>query len=207
MNYDLYFPTHIWWEDTEIDPSEMLTLCKTMIDADPKGRTLSNEGGWQSQDFRPGIYAEMKILEDAILEQAKHCVRDFGFNEEFCFPIIENFWFNVNRKYNTNMVHIHDASFVSGVYYLQAKPGQGKITMYKNSMQDFCTVSSAPISRFTAISASAISYEPLTRRLIIFPGWLPHGVSVNTLDEDRISVSFNVKLIRTDDARYWPKTS
>jgi len=43
--------------------------------------------------------------------------------------------------------------------------------------------------------------------LIMFPGWLPHGVSANELDEDRVSLSFNVKIIRTDDERYRPTIS
>jgi len=38
----------------------------------------------------------------------------------------------------------------------------------------------------------------------MFPGWLPHGVERNEIDEERISISFNVKIIRTDDDRYRP---
>jgi hypothetical protein len=41
----------------------------------------------------------------------------------------------------------------------------------------------------------------------MFPGFLPHGVERNELDEDRISISFNIKLIRIDDERYWPTAS
>jgi uncharacterized protein (TIGR02466 family) len=185
----------------------MLKLCYAIKEQDPSGRKLSNDGGWQSKDFRPGKYPELKILEDKILSQAEQCVRDFGFDEKSCFPVLENVWFNVNSKHNSNMVHMHDASFVSGVFYLKARPGQGKITMYKNMMQDFATMSFANLEKFTPISASAISYDPVTGRLIMFPGWLPHGVSANELDEDRVSLSFNVKIIRTDDERYRPTIS
>jgi uncharacterized protein (TIGR02466 family) len=174
---------------------------------DPQGRKLSNEGGWQSMDFRPGKYPEMKELEDKIQEQAEQCVRDYGYRPDSGFVVIENFWFNINKKYNTNMVHIHDNSFVSGAFYLKARPGQGKITFYKSFSQDYIVASTAPVDRYTAISASAISFDPVTSRLVMFPGYLPHGVGVNELDEDRISISFNVKFIRTDDDRYWPKNS
>jgi len=207
MNYDLYFPTPIWWEDTNFDTEDMLKLCYSVKEQDPIGRKLSNDGGWQSKDFRPGKYPALKVLEDRILAQAEQCVRDFGFDEKSCFPVLENIWLNVNGKHNSNMVHMHDASFVSGVFYLKARPGQGKITMYKNMMQDFATMSFANLEKFTQISASAISYDPYTGRLIMFPGWLPHGVSANQLDEDRVSLSFNVKIIRTDDERYRPTIS
>ena len=182
----------------------MLELCYSLREQDPVGRKLSNDGGWQSKDFRPGIYPDLKPLEDKVLSQAHNCIRDFGFDERWCFPVLENLWFNINHRFNSNMVHMHDASFVSGAFYLKAIPGQGKITLYKNMMQDFATISFANLEKFTSISASAISYDPLTSRLIMFPGWLPHGVSANELDEDRISVSFNIKLIRTDDERYRP---
>jgi uncharacterized protein (TIGR02466 family) len=202
MNFDLYFPTPVWWEDTGIDTSDMVKLCHSLKEQDPVGRKLSNDGGWQSKDFRPGIFPELKVLEDKIIEQTHNCIRDFGFDEEWCFPVLENLWFNINYKFNSNMVHMHDGSFVSGAFYVKAKPGQGKFTVYKNFMQDFCTVSFAPMKNFKPISASAISYDPVTSRLIMFPGWLPHGVSSNETDEERISISFNMKIIRTDDERY-----
>lgn len=207
MNYDLYFPTPIWWEQTQINTSDMVQLCYTMYSNDTVGRKLSNEGGWQSKDFRPGVYAEMKPLEDMILEQANRSIRDYGYNASTCFAVIENFWFNINKKGNGNATHIHDNSFLSGSMYLKAYPGQGKITFYRSFAQDYIVSSQAVIEQYTPISASAISYEPNTGKLIMFPGYLPHGVGFNPTDDDRISVAFNVKLIRTEDERYWPKTA
>lgn len=207
MNFNLYFPTPIWWEDTDIDVTDMLALCYRLREQDPVGRKLSNEGGWQSMDFRPGVYPEMKVLEDKVMAQAQQCIRDYGYREDLCFVALENFWFNINAKNNSNMVHIHDNSFVSGAFYLKAQPNQGKITFYKDYYQDYVTASQAVIDRYTPISASAISFDPITAKLVMFPGSLPHGVGRNEIDEERISVSFNIKLIRTDDERYWPKTS
>lgn len=206
MNYDLYFPTPIWWEQTEIDTLTMRDLCYSMREKDPVGRKLSNEGGWQSMDFRPGVHPEMKELEEKIMIQAHQCVRDHGYREDVCHVVIENFWFNINAKHSSNMVHIHDNSFLSGCFYVTATPDQGSITFYKNYALDYIVASQAPIERYTSISASAITYEPRTGKLLMFPGYLPHGVGHNPTDADRISVAFNVKLIRTDDERYWPKT-
>lgn len=203
MNMDLYFPTPVWWEQTDIDTAPMLDLGRRLKENDPQGRRLSNEGGWQSMDFRPGTHLELKPIEDKIMQQAHQCVLDFGYRTDLCFPVLENLWFNFNYQHNSNMVHIHDSSFVSGAFYLKAVPGQGKITMYKDFNQDYLIMSQAPVAQFTTVSASAISYEPNTGKLVMFPGWLPHGVGANTLNEERVSLSFNVKLIRTDDERYW----
>jgi hypothetical protein len=74
-------------------------------------------------------------------------------------------------------------------------------------MQDFIIASEAPIKTYTPISASCIAFEPVSSKLILFPGWLPHGVERNTTEEDRISISFNVKLVRTDDERLQSKNT
>lgn len=204
MNMDFYFPTPIWWEDTQIDNTDMLALCYSLREKDPVGRKLSNQGGWQSMDFRPGVHPEMKILEDKILAQAEQCYRDFGYREDCGFVVIENLWFNINTKNNTNSVHTHDNSFVAGAYYLKAQPGQGKINFYRSYSQDFVISSQAVMGSYTPVSASAIAFNPMTSKLIMFPAWLPHGVERNEIDEDRISISFNIKIIRTDDERYRP---
>lgn len=207
MNLDMFFPTPVWWEQTELDNTDMLKLCYQLHKEDDNGRVLSNQGGWQSKDFRPDAYDAMKPLHDAIMKQAHQCIRDYGYYEEYCYPIMENFWFNINKQGNTNSVHIHDNSFISGVYYASAKPGQGNLNVYKNHMQDFIIASAAPMQNYTPISAAAISYEPVSSKLILFPGWLPHGVERNTTEEDRVSISFNVKLVRTDDERLQSKNT
>jgi uncharacterized protein (TIGR02466 family) len=202
MNLDFYFPTPIWWEHTGIDTSAMVKLTYKLMEQDPVGRKLSNQGGWQSCDFRPGTYAEFAPIEKKIQEQTENCVRDFGYDEGSCFTVLENIWINVNRRFHTNSVHIHDNSFISGAFYLNARPGQGNIVFYKNYSQDYSIASAAKIGRYTQINNSAITFTPETGKLIMFPGWLPHGVEHNDTDEDRISISFNTKIIRTDDEYY-----
>jgi len=202
MNLDFYFPTPIWWEHTEINTQDMVSLAYRLQKEDPVGRKLSNQGGWQSHDFRPGTYPEFAPIEKKIIEQTENCVRDFGYDEGACFTVLENIWININRKFNTNSVHIHDNSFISGAFYLKAGPGQGNIVFYKNYSQDYAVASAAKIEKYTQLNNSAITFTPETGKLIMFPGWLPHGVEHNDTDHDRISISFNTKIIRTDDEYY-----
>ncbi len=205
MNIELFFPTPIWWEDTDLDCSAIEKMCLNEKFFDPIGRVLSNQGGWQSKDFRPGTKIELAELESKILAQALQCVRDYGYDEDSVIVLIENFWININGKNHTNSVHIHDNSFVSGVFYVRAKPGQGNINFYKCYNHDFIVSSQAPIKNYTSISTSAMTYPPITGRLMIFPGHLPHGVERNESNEERISISFNVKMLRKEDGFYWTK--
>ena len=196
MHFDLYFPTPIWWEDTDIDTSDLLNLCYDIYKYDPTGRELSNEGGWQSKDFLPTAFETLEILNNKILEQAEQCVRDYGYIERFSKVKIENYWFNINKKGHSNSHHIHDNSFLSGAFYIKATENQGDITFYKNSLADYIITSQSFIENYTQISCGAISYKPKTGKLLLFPGHLAHGVSRNPTDEDRISIAFNVKLDR-----------
>jgi len=207
MNFDLYFPTPIWWEETKLENSEIEKLAYRLREENPAGRKLSNQGGWQSMDFRPAVHPEVAELEKLIMEQANRCIFDYGYHPEKCFAVMENMWININGKGHTNSVHIHDNSFISGAYYVKAQEGHGNLTFYKGHYQDFIVSSQAELDHYTPISASAITFKPCTGKIIIFPGFLPHGVDRNEIDEDRISISFNVKLIRTDDERYWPANS
>lgn len=206
MRYELYFPTPIWWEDTDdiaIDP--ILKLCYRLRDDDPIGRTLSNQGGWQSQDFEPDAHPELADLYKKILNQVENCIRDYGYDENECQFGIPNMWVNINGENHTNSVHIHDNAFVSGVFYVKAEPGHGPINLYKCHSQDYIVASQAQIKRYTPISASAMSFQPAVGKLIMFPGYLPHGVERNETTSDRISISFNVKLMRKIDGLYWSK--
>jgi len=202
MNIDYYFPTPIWWEQTEIDTTAIIDLCYQLKNQDTVGRKLSNEGGWQSNDFRPGTYKELQALEHRIMSQAAQCVRDYGYKEDLVIIDIENFWFNINNNNHGNSVHIHDNSFLSGCFYVDATPDQGNITFYKNHALDYIVSSQAVIEHYTPASASAITFQPNTGKLLMFPGHLPHGVGYNPTHKDRLSLAFNVKLIRTDDERY-----
>ncbi len=202
MNLDYCFPTPIWWEQTNINTSDMVSLTYKLMNQDPLGRKLSNQGGWQSHDFRPGVYSEFADIEAKIIEQTERCVLDFGYDPNSCFIVLENLWINVNRRYHSNSVHIHDNSFISGAFYLEGRPGQGNINFYKSYSQDYAISSAARIAQYTAINNSAITFTPETGKLIMFPGWLPHGVDQNETDFDRISISFNTKIIRTDDEYY-----
>jgi uncharacterized protein (TIGR02466 family) len=204
MNLELYFPTPIWWQFVQnIDIDAIKNLCYRLKEENPFGRQISNQGGWQSIDFWPGTYPELADLEKIILEQANRSVYDYGYDYDNVLVAMGNMWVNINYKGSTNQVHTHDDSFLAGVFYVSARPGQGAINFYKNFNLDYITASQAPIRQYTALSASAMSFQPETGKLIMFPGYVPHGVLQNELDEDRISISFNVRILRKDDAIYW----
>lgn len=193
MNLDLYFPTPVWWEDIAINNDEILNFCYDTRKKDPNGRQMSNVGGWQSQDIAPGEHTELDKLVDAIYLRTDFCLSTYGFRPGSLKMEIGNMWININGENDVNMVHIHNGSFLSGCYYVKASKDSGQITFYKNFAEDFAITSVAPIDRFTQVSGSTAKYPARAGRLVMFPSWLPHGVTPNH-DDERISIAFNIKM-------------
>ena len=78
MNLDYYFPTPVWWEQTEINNGPIEELAYRLRKENPTGRKLSNQGGWQSMDFRPGTHPEVAELEKRIMDKRPTVIEIMG---------------------------------------------------------------------------------------------------------------------------------
>ena len=98
-------------------------------------------------------------------------------------------WMTYSRKGNYGHIHSHGASDLSGVYYFKTDGNDGNIffeTPNKLLTSSFC---------FNHMHSRAY-YKPEPGKMLLFPGWLEHGVQTNTTDNERVSVSFNVHFNR-----------
>tara|TARA_B110000503_G_C7150581_1_gene414967 strand:+ start:2273 stop:2866 length:594 start_codon:yes stop_codon:yes gene_type:complete len=195
MNIDYYFPTPVWWNDTTLDNMPLLSLCNTFKKEDPKGRDLSNRGGWQSKDFDTSEYQEFNEFNSLVNTSSLQCLNDFGYVHGAYKLELSNMWFNINTREDTNQTHIHTGSFISGVYYLQATMNHGEIVFYRNFNEDYIISSAAKIDHHTPISGATCRYPSKTGRLLLFPSWMAHGVMPSNTDEERISLAFNMRIV------------
>lgn len=99
-------------------------------------------------------------------------------------------WMTKTAKGKHAIVHDHGESDISGVYYLKAR-GDGKdgCIFFKSSQRLILTDQC-----FSHITNAPVSITPEVGKLMMFPGWLKHGVRTNESDDLRISISFNIKL-------------
>jgi len=190
MNLDYYFPTPIWWEDTNIDVKPIEEWCYSLRDQDSTGRNLFNRGGWQSQEI--SLNEEIPELVSFIMKQAGRTLDDYGYEPARTKIFFGNSWVNINKGKDTNQIHLHHGSFLSGVFYVKTTPQSGKIFFYRNFDQNYITTSFAKIKDYTAISSGTVWYPPKDGRLIMFPANLLHAVDESTDEEDRISIAFNI---------------
>ena len=94
-------------------------------------------------------------------------------------------WITQTKKGQYAHTHNHGDSDLAGVYYFKTNGADGNIffdspvEVLKNS---FC---------FRQLH-QRLKYSPEEGKIILFPAWLNHGVSENTTDHERISISFNI---------------
>ena len=112
------------------------------------------------------------------------------FLKQLGFPIIPGYritasWMTLNKKGLFSPPHTHAYSDLSGVYYFKTTGDDGSIFFENpNPLQ--------VAGLITHMIDDRLYFKPEEGKLILFPGWLRHGVDFNKTDSDRVSVSFNI---------------
>jgi len=93
-------------------------------------------------------------------------------------------WITSNDRGEYSPVHNHLTADISGVYYYETNGQDGNIFFVTP-----CLAITASI--FNKVSENYY-VPPEEGKLILFPGWLQHGVTTNTTSSNRKSLAFNI---------------
>ena len=159
-------------------------------DKDPIGRKVSNYGGWQSNQIM-------------IQEDRSELLKEIITNSLSKLPISNGVyaavqgWKNINEPGNFNVKHNHPRSNLSGVLWIKIPKDSGDIVFSSPNFFDRYDEIDCYTDEFKYDLHSYHTYYfiPKEGRLLIFPSSLEHEVKENKSTEDRISYSFNIKLI------------
>ncbi len=102
--------------------------------------------------------------------------------------VITSSWFTKTKKGKYAHTHDHHGLDVSGVYYLQTNGRDGNLAL-ENPMR---MLSNNFIMWLTTARDQRVRLEQ--GRLVLWPSYLKHRVATNHTDDDRISISFNIKV-------------
>lgn len=154
-----------------------------------KGRNVSNPTGWQSLDLNltNSIFSK---LNKEIIKNFFEYIDILSLENKFK---IANIWANINGYKDYNLIHAHGNVVVSGVYYLQIPENSGNI-FFINPASDLIEISwQKSIKKYTEHNSPFFNINSIESNLILFPGWLKHGVEANlNKKENRVSLSFNI---------------
>ncbi len=202
LQRELFFPTYIFFADlagAAALNAELKATIRALQAEDSEGIVRSNvrqAGSWHSR-IDLNVHPSFTGLVERLVANADRAFRDLGYDPAFC-AAIDNMWAIVSPRYGFNRSHTHPGALWSGVYYVQAPPGAGRIYFADPRVQAHVLMPRYdPAVPRGAATWSEVYYEPLEGRAILFPSWLGHEVEPNMTavegpDGDRISISFNI---------------
>lgn len=191
MNVEYWFSTPIWCDDITGIDNKQIKKYIVKFSYKNKGRVLSNYGGWQSDDFylNSNQNAELNNLSNVINNKLKECANTLKLKSNKNISV-DNLWININHKEDSNLLHTHPGSFLSGVYYVSTPENCGRIVFqHPSELIDFWWQSFTECN--SDITYSNVNFEAKEGRLLIFPSWLKHYVQNNNSNKPRISIAFN----------------
>lgn len=94
-------------------------------------------------------------------------------------------WFSRFKPGDYGHTHHHSPNDIAGCYYFKTNGKDGNI--YFNTPNDRADASMCYMN-FT----KPWHHEPVEGKLMLFPGWLPHGIKRNTTEDTRVSFAFNI---------------
>ena len=156
---------------------------------EPEGVSISNNGGWQSSDF--SVNDEYDTLHSFII----NCLAGFPVIDE-SINIKIDAWININKPNDYNTKHNHPTSDLAGVLWVKCPKDCGVIEFDSpTGFQSYNEINSYT-EDFKNQNKFHHSYffNPTEGRILIFPSHLIHHVKENKSNEDRISISFNIRL-------------
>lgn len=187
-----WFPTPILCDTTsDIDVLALEKFCLNLKNT-TSGRTSTNYGGWQSEDLTCSI-PELQPLKEKIIRISELMHKEFKLKKSFR-PVLDNMWVNINPKGGFNIPHIHGESIFSGVFYVKGKEGNGKINLTHPATNIPYHLPGLIIDQLGNSNSGNVFHYPQPGKMIMFPSWISHYVEPNLLDDDRISIAFNLKL-------------
>ena len=168
---------------------ELIDFVYNMREKDPVGHTISNRRGWQSSCF------SIDNEDDVLKKFLTNCLAEFPPIKK-SVRLFVSAWGNINPPEAFNMKHNHPTSDLSGVLWIKSQKDCGNIIF--DSPRSFATHQEIECYNEDFKENNnyfhSFSFNPIAGRLIVFPSHLEHHVDFNESEEDRISVSFNIRL-------------
>ena len=191
---NLFFPTPVWaiqLENYKFVNEEMYHYIKAQQKVDGVGIKKSNIKGWHSKDFTLSEKEPQNFI-SFISSSIDQVMIDMNWDKEKQLAKIDNMWAIVNIGGSANLRHQHGNSTISGAYYVRAPENCGDIVFYDPRPAPVYSYPSA--KKPNSLNAQVNAISPKEGALILFPSYLDHSVNENLSKNERIVISFNIRI-------------
>lgn len=196
MPVESWFSVPVYVEDLPGAPElcdELLPFIRRVCAGRPNQQPLVT-GGAYSGSNSPSIdqylfrFPELHRLYAMINEHAAIYAREIGIDVEREHLYLGRSWVNILGRGGQVRPHNHMATVFSGAFYLKI-PRSGTVLRFTDPKQ---VVRKDPwyTAGVTPFNVTHVDYPVVKGRLVLFPGYLTHGmVDPNPDDDDRVSMS------------------
>jgi uncharacterized protein (TIGR02466 family) len=183
------FPTFVWQvslkaESRDAIATDVLALLAGLRRDLPP---LEPGQGWQSGQALHEC-AELQALFSCVRHLAGSILRFLRIRQADLE--VTGCWATILSRGAMHRVHSHPNNFLSGVYYIRVPPGADTINFHDPRSQS--RVIRPPVTELTAENTDQVVVRVQNGTLLMFPSYLDHSVDTNTVDDERISISFNM---------------
>lgn len=186
-NVDLVFPTPIYY--SILEQNDINDIHKEMNSA-INSITWSTPSGWgKTHDLSTTDFTSDDIKTHNLIKFHEVLQNNLAsYCEHLNFPATNysrTSWFSKFKPGDYGRTHNHNHADISGCYYYQTSGDDGDIYFMNPSP-------SAESSLCYRQLTELCRHKPIVGKLLLFPGWLSHGIMSNESNNDRISFSFNI---------------
>ena len=187
----MLFPTCIHeYVFDKFNTEELINFCYEQRDKNPEGKFNSNRGGWHSDFYN---FTDENIITKTLAEGLGKSVFT-SIKSNLSFNI--SYWIMINPPNSYNTSHTHPDAHLSGVMWIKTPKNSGDLRF--NSPAEFSgfTECNSYIKEVQDNTAFYHTYDfyPKVGKILTFPASLRHEVRVNESNEDRIAVSYNIRI-------------
>ena len=191
---NLFFPTPVWaiqLENYKLVNEEMYNYIKIQQKIDGVGINKSNIKGWHSKDFNLSEKEPQNFI-SFMSSSIEQVMIDMNWDKEKQLAKIDNMWAIVNIGGSANLRHQHGNSTISGAYYVRAPENCGDIVFYDPRPAPVYSYPNA--KQPNSLNAQVNAISPKEGALVLFPSYLDHSVNENLSKNERIVISFNIRI-------------
>lgn len=184
-NIKSLFPSYVYvegkidnFDDIQQEMRGVVDSIKFNLHSDWKDCCLSNT------DFNDNLLDKMPLFRKELCKHVENYCEEMRFYDD-CSVDITSSWFVKIYQHNYAHIHTHKDADITGVYYLKTNGDDGSLFFLTPNPGQECSRSWADHRIYEA---------PENGKLLLFPGWLKHGVTRNLTEKSRISFSFNINV-------------
>ena len=188
---NLHFPTPIYVADTILNVQDHQYLKEKCDEVKEKITKPAFEIGWlcptktsfgdktfvyQDEDFNKLVETKIAYVKSFITELTKAKLK----------VIPTNCWMNVANKGDYQERHTHPNSVISSIYYVKAPKDCGNTIFFNPYQRHFDYLGEENV-----VTQQNTIYTPVEGRLVLFESHVPHAVTPQITDKERITISTN----------------